>query len=291
MRLGVVFPQTEIGNDPAVIRDFAQAVEGMGYNHLLTYEHVLGADVSARPGWRGPYTRRDAFHEPFVLLGYLAAVTSRLELVTGIVILPQRQTVLAAKQAAEVDLLSGERLRLGVGIGWNAVEFEALGMNYGDRGVRCEEQIAVMRQLWAQDVVTVHGRWHTVEAAGINPRPRRQIPIWFGGSDDRALRRMARLGEGWLPLVKPDAAGLPLLERLRDYVHEAGRDPASFGVEARVTVAGTNGEEQATQVEAWRSAGATHVSVNTMRAGFASAEQHLTELRRFMERHGGTENV
>jgi len=171
MQLGVIFPQTEIGADPTAVRDFVQAAEGMGYEHLAIFDHVLGADVAHHPGWQGPYTQRDMFHEPFVLYGYLAAITQRLELVTQVIILGQRQTALVAKQAAEVDVLSGGRLRLGVGIGWNAVEYEALGEDFHNRGKRSEEQLAVMRALWTQDVVDFHGRWHHISHAGLNPLP------------------------------------------------------------------------------------------------------------------------
>ena len=196
MRLGVVFPQTEIGADPAAIRDYAQAVQAMGYRHILIYDHVLGASTASRPEWRGAYTSETLFHEPFVLYGYLAALTN-LELVTGVIILPQRQTALVAKQAAEVDVLSGGRLRLGVGVGWNEVEYQGLNESFHNRGARCDEQIAVLRALWTQPVVTFHGRWHHIEEAGIKPLPVQQpIPIWIGGHSEAALKRAGRLGDG-----------------------------------------------------------------------------------------------
>src|SRR3712207_5049701 len=200
MRLGAIFPQLESGADPVAIRDYAQAVEGMGYDHILIYDHVLGADTASRPNWRGPYTAQSLFHEPFVLYGYFAAVTERVELVTDVIILPQRQTALVAKQAAEIDVLSGGRLRLGVGIGWNEVEYEALGESFRNRGARSEEQIEVLRLLWTQEVVDFQGRWHTITAAGINPLPvRRPIPLWIGGTAEPVLRRIGRLGDGWFP--------------------------------------------------------------------------------------------
>ena len=180
MHIGVVFPQTEIGADRALLKQYAQAAEEVGYSHLLAYDHVLGANPASRPGWRAPYIHLDEFHEPLVLFGYLAGLTQRLELVTGIIILPQRQTVLLAKQAVEVDLLSGGRLRLGIGIGWNPVEYEALGENFRNRGRRSEEQVEVIRKLWSEPLVTFAGQWHTITDAGINPRPDRRIPIWFG---------------------------------------------------------------------------------------------------------------
>src|SRR5580704_7075363 len=204
MRVGAVFPQTEIGGDPADVRRWATTVEDLGYDHILAYDHVLGAGTDTRPGWQG-YTSETLFHEVFVLYGYLAAVTSRVELVTGVLILPQRQTALVAKQAAEVDVLSGGRLRLGIGIGWNSVEYEVLGPSFQDRGVRSEEQIALLRELWSTPVVTRASRWHRVDSAGINPRPAAgMIPVWLGGSADQTLRRVARIGDGWLPTGEPD---------------------------------------------------------------------------------------
>ena len=202
MELGAVFPQTEIGDDPAAVRDFAQAVEGMGLTHLLIYDHVVGA-AADRFERQVPYTKDSMFHEPFVTLGYLAACTTTIELVTGVIILPQRQTVLVAKQAAEVDVLSGGRLRLGVGTGWNHVEFEALNENFHNRGKRQEEQVALMRALWADEIIDFEGNWHSVRQAGINPRPKGTIPIWFGGRDDRLVTRAARIGDGWMPQVSP----------------------------------------------------------------------------------------
>src|SRR5579885_1964305 len=219
MRIGVVFPQTEIGSDPGVVREYAQAAEGMGYSHLLAYDHVLGADTATRPGWRGPYTSETQFHEPFVLFGYLAGLTRTLELVTGIIILPQRQTALVATQAAEVDVLSGGRLRLGVGIGWNQVEYEGLNERFSNRGARLEEQIEVLRALWSETSITYTGRWHTIDHAGINPLPvQRPIPIWIGATADAALRRAARLADGWFPQRPPDDQARAMMERLHGYL-------------------------------------------------------------------------
>src|SRR4051812_2145062 len=190
VRLGVVFPQVEVGADPGGVRAFAQAAEELGYDHLLAYVHVLGADTTDRPDWPGPYRAEDQFHEIFVLFGYLAAVAPGLELVAGVLVLPQRQTALAAKQAAEIDLLTGGRFRLGVGLGWNYVEFEALGEDFTNRGRRSEEQIEVMRRLWTEPVVDFEGTWHRIPRAGINPLPvQRPIPVWIGASAEPALRR------------------------------------------------------------------------------------------------------
>src|SRR6185437_12094649 len=204
MRLGAIFPQTEIGNDPIAVRDYAEAVEAMGYQHILAYDHVLGANTASRPDWSGPYTSETSFHEIFVLFGYLAAVTRRVELVTGVVVLPQRQTALVAKQAAEVDVLSGGRLRLGVGVGWNDVEYQALGESFSDRGARIVEQVTVLRELWTKPIVHFEGRSHRIDGAGLNPLPiQRPIPIWMGGWDERVLRRVGRLADGWFPLRHP----------------------------------------------------------------------------------------
>ncbi|HEY9325316.1 MAG TPA: LLM class F420-dependent oxidoreductase, partial [Candidatus Limnocylindria bacterium] len=182
MRVGAVFPQLEIGTDPDAIAKYARTVEDLGYDHLVIFDHVLGADANRPGGWTGAYDHRSMFHEPFVLYGYLAAVTSRLRLATAVLVLGQRQTALVAKQAAEVDVLSRGRLTLGVGIGWNAVEYEALGESFTNRGRRIEEQIAVLRALWTQEVVDFKGRWHRIDRAGIDPLPvQRPIPIWMGG--------------------------------------------------------------------------------------------------------------
>src|SRR5579884_105724 len=234
MYIGVTFPQSEIGADPAGVRDYAQAADELGYKHLLVYDHVVGADPTNRPGWKG-YTHKTMFHEPFVLFGYLAALT-KLELVTGVIILPQRQTALVAKQAAEVDVLTGGKLRLGIGVGWNQVEYEALDKDFHARGRAVEEQIELLRLLWSQEVVTYKGKYHTITEAGLNPLPvHRNIPIWIGGSSDVVLRRTARLGDGWFPLGQPNDAMRTTLERLRGYVQEAGRAPDALGIEARVS--------------------------------------------------------
>jgi probable F420-dependent oxidoreductase len=287
MRIGVVFPQTEIGTDPAAIRDFAQAAEELGYQHMLAYDHVIGANPASRPGWHPPYTYRDPFHEPFVLFGYLAGLTKKLELVTGVIILPQRQTVLVAKQAAALDVLSGGRLRLGVGIGWNPVEYEALGENFHNRGRRSEEQVEVLRMLWTQELVTFQGQWHKITDAGLNPLPiQRPIPIWFGGSDDRALRRLARLGDGWFPLLRPDDACRAAIDRIHSYAREAGRDPQSIGIEGRTSIAEGTAETWVKDIADWRSLGATHMTVNTMKAGLKTPADHIEAIRRFKEATG-----
>lgn len=284
MQIGVIFPQTEIGTDPGAIRDYVQAVEELGYGHIAIYDHVLGADPKRHEGWTGAYTSREMFHEPFVLLGYIAAFTKRLGLATSVLILGQRQTALVAKQAAEVDVLSNGRLRLGVGTGWNPVEYEALGENFHDRGRRSEEQIALLRALWTQDTIDFNGRWHKVTAAGLNPLPvQRPIPIWIGGGAEAVVRRVARIADGWFPRFGPSEEGKRVLERLRSYALESGRDPASIGIEGRVNVFDGGAELWATQAADWKDLGATHISVNTMRAGLASPDDHISTIRRFKE--------
>jgi probable F420-dependent oxidoreductase len=277
VRIGVVFPQTEIGADPAVVRAYAAAVEELGYSHILAYDHVLGADPAGYPGWSGPYDVDTAFLEPFVLFGYLAAVTS-LELVTGIIILPQRQTALVAKQASVVDVLCEGRLRLGVGLGWNPVEYAALGKDFGDRGRRITEQVELLRLLWTQHSVTFGGRYEQVTAAGLAPMPvQRPIPVWFGGSTPASLRRAGRLADGWFPQVVPG----PRLDEHAGWVREgaqaAGRDPGSIGMEGRVGL-NRGVEVTADHVQRWRAAGATHLGVNTMGMGAVGIDAHIAAL-------------
>ena len=285
MKIGVVFPQTEIGRDPAVIRDYAQAVESMGYTHILAFDSVVGANPDRPGGWDSQFTYRHAFHEPLVLFGFCAAVTRRIELVTGIVILPQRQTALVAKQAAEVDVLSGGRLRLGIGVGSNTVEFEALGESFGNRGQRVEEQLEVLRLLWTRELVTYAGRWHRIPDAGLNPLPvQRPIPIWMGGDSEVVIRRMARLADGWitLPSFRPGPAGQETIDRLHGLIRQAGRDPAAFGIEARMALATTPVEQRAKDIAAWRAMrGISHLCVNTMGLGLPGPEEHVRTLERF----------
>jgi probable F420-dependent oxidoreductase len=278
MRIGVVFPQTEIGADAGAVRAYAEHVEGLGFTHLLAYDHVVGADPNVHAGWDGPYDLHNTFHEPLVTFGYLAAVTTSLELVTGILILPQRQTVLVAKQAAEVDLLSGGRLRLGIGLGWNAVEYEALAEDFSNRGKRSEEQVDLMRTLWTEQTVTYHGTYHQVTGAGLAPLPiQRPIPVWFGASSPRARRRAGRLGDGWFPMVGPGPKLELALQEVAQAAREAGRDPAQIAMEGRVSWNG-NADDLAAGLRVWADAGASHVSINTMGAGLASVDDHLRAL-------------
>jgi probable F420-dependent oxidoreductase len=278
MRVGVVFPQTEIGADAGAVRAYGEGVAELGFTHVLAYDHVLGADPAVHQPWTGPYDVHTTFHEPLVLYGYLAALTS-LELVTGIIILPQRQTALAAKQAAEVDLLTGGRLRFGVGLGWNAVEYEALGKDFANRGRRIEEQVTLLRRLWTEQTVTFEGEYERVTGAGLAPLPvQRPIPIWFGAQSPRAYERAGRLADGWFPQVAPG----PKLDEARAMVEtaarEAGRDPASLGMEGRVSWTQGGLPKLVDHAGRWRDAGATHLSVNTMNAGLGGVDGHLRAL-------------
>ena len=285
MHYGVVFPQIEFGNDPEAIKDYAQTAEALGYDYLLVYDHVLGAHPERQPRLTGPYTHEHPFHEPFVLFGFLASVTKRIQLTTGILILPQRQTALVAKQAAEVDVLSGGRLRLGVGLGWNYVEYAALGENFQTRGRRIEEQVEMLRKLWTQPLVTDRGTTFTIDNAGLNPMPiQRPIPIWFGGAAEPALRRAARLADGWMPAGRPpNEQTKPLVDLLHKYLREAGRDSSKFGIDPWISIQSLSKDEWFKRVEAWRSLGATHIGVDTMRAGFKSPKEHIDAIRAFRQ--------
>jgi probable F420-dependent oxidoreductase len=275
MQFGVILPQTEIGPDPATLRDFARTAEDGGFTGLVVYDHVIGADTSARAGWMGPYTVDSQFHEPFALFGYLAALT-QLELMPGVLILPQRQTVLVAKQAAEIDLLTGGRFRLGVGIGWNPVEYEALGVDFGTRAALYEEQIDLLRRLWAEDVVTFNGRFHTVERAGLLPHAvQRPIPIWMGGGTARpVLERIGRLADGWVCNTLPGHGLEEAMVVIREAAAAAGRAPDAIGLQGIVQP--RPGEDPAEalprQLERWRNVGATHVAVSGLNAGRSPAE-------------------
>jgi len=278
VKLGVVFPQTEIGRDPRDVRAYVDAVEGAGFDHIAIYDHVLGA--SPRAGLNGPYTLDDQFHEVMVLFGYMAAITTRIELATEILVLPQRQTALVAKQAAEVDLLSGGRLRLGVGLGWNWVEYEALGMDFHARGRRIEEQIELMRRLWSERELMFAEKDHTLTGAGLNPLPGRRIPIWIGATADAGLRRAARIADGW-----QSELGLgPELEKnlaaLRRYLREYGREQDAFGIAGEVGP----GPDGVREARGWEELGATHVSVTTMGSGLATPADHVASLLDFKRR-------
>ena len=283
MKLGVVFPQTEITADAGAVKAYAQAAEAAGYDHLLAYDHVLGAGLANRPEFRGPYSAASLFHEPFVLFGYLAGVTRSLELAVGVIILPQRQTALVAKQAAEVDVLSGGRLRLGVGVGWNDIEYTGLGENFANRGRRFEEQVELLRKLWTEPVVDFTGRYHRMPEAGLNPLPiQRPIPLWIGGTAEVVMARIGRLADGWFPQVQPGPRLEHDLALIAEHAGAAGRDAASIAMEGRITLAPDAEAQWRTQTDAWRAAGASHVSVNTMGSD-RTPQQHILTIQRYME--------
>ncbi len=267
MQLGVVYPSTDIGTDLAVIRDFAQTAEGLGYDYLLLPDHVVGAVHEDRhPPLSGPYDEETEFHEPLMLFAYLAAITSRIGFATGILVLPQRQTALVAKQAAQLAILSQDRLRMAVGLGWNPVEYEVLNETWHNRAKRMEEQIEVMRLLWTEPVVDFRGNWHRIDRAGIRPMPKAPVPIWFGGYIDAAHRRAARLADGFiLPGMKMDLVG-PLIDKLRGYVADAGRDPTGFGFEGAVSSHFAQ-DQWAGQLAKWEELGASHVVMRSMTRG------------------------
>jgi len=294
MRIGAVFPTCEIGTDPIAIRDWAQAAESLGYSHIICYDHVLGAEHADRtPPLLGPYDENDPFHEPFVLFGYLAGVTTHVEMMTGVLILPQRQTALVAKQAAELAILSGGRFRLGVGTGWNHVEYDALGYAFADRGAMLDEQVELLRALWQERLVDFEGRFHRVERAGLLPRPPSAIPIWFGGMTPPAVRRAARLGDGF---VFGSATGgqKKLCTMLTGLLDEDGRRD---GFEIDVVLGfGEGPENWRSEIETWRGLGATATSVRTMSTGtkllgesdpgFTTPQQHIDALETFMREIG-----
>lgn len=296
MKFGATFPTTEIGDDPAVIRDFAQTAEELGYSFLVTYDHVVGAVHANRdPKLPGPYDETHPFHEPMVLLGYIAAATKRLELSTNILILPQRQTVLAAKQVAELAVLSENRFRLGLGIGWNTVEYESLGVPWKNRGARMDEQIELMRKLWSEPVLDYTGKYHRVDRGGILPQPSKPIPIWFGGFSRRAMQRAARIGDGFLAMGV-DASTLDRIKSLKEMLAAEGRDEKSFGIETTINV-GRSPDEWVKVRKAWEAEGMTHYCMRTMSVGsawsgepdpgFTKPQQHIDALETFMREVGG----
>lgn len=278
MQIGAIFPQTELGGDVGAVRAYAQGVEALGFSHLLAYDHVVGADPAVHTGWAGPYEMATTFHEPLVMFGYVAAITE-LELVTGIIILPQRQTALVAKQAAEVDLLTGGRFRLGVGVGWNAVEYEALGQRFDQRGRRMNEQIGLLRRLWTEPSITHAGEFDTITGAGLAPLPvQRPIPIWMGGSSEAAYRRIGRLADGWFPMVRPGDDLDRALGTIAGAAAAVGRDPGAIGMEGRIAWDVADADRSLRQAERWSATGASHLTIDTMRLGHQRVDDHLDAL-------------
>jgi probable F420-dependent oxidoreductase len=271
LHIGVQFPNESFGRDFVAIRDFAQTAEGLGFSHLLVYEHVLGVEhVNRNPPLRVPYDETTEFHEPMVLLGHLAAVTSSIGLATGVLVLPQRDTALVAKQAAEVALLSGDRLRLGVGVGHNHVEYAGLGKDFANRGARQEEQITVLRKLWTLPLVEFRGRWHHIDRAAIAPRPRVPIPIWLGGFSPAAHHRAARIGDGFVFSLRgtdgPEADLQATIRSVREMVAQEGRDPSQFGTEVLVPL-DLSPADFARLVESWRAADIDYLTLHLLGGG------------------------
>jgi probable F420-dependent oxidoreductase len=288
-RVGAVFPTSEIGTDADVIRDFAQAVEDLGFSHLCAYDHVVGANTDSRPNWAGPYTSKTQFHEPMMLFGYLAGVTKTLGFITCVIILPQRQTVLFAKQAANLDIYCKGRLRLGVGSGWNEVEYEALGVPFEKRGQRLDDQIRVLRRLWTEPAFTEAGEFHRITDAGINPLPLQgEIPIIIGGWSKLAMNRCVRLGQGWMPSLNRSLAD-ETVGVFDEALKAAGRDPSTVSLENQVLLGATIGgpirdsDAAIEDAEAWRKAGATGVNVDTMSMGLKTIDEHIAIFRRVSE--------
>jgi probable F420-dependent oxidoreductase len=283
MDIGVIFPQTEVGHDRGAVRAIGEAVDELGYTHLAAYDHVLGADTSVHGELGGPYTIDDPFREPLTMFSYLSGMTN-LSFATSILIGPQRQTALLAKQAAEVDLLSGGRFRLGLGVGWNKVEYDVLGMPFERRGAILEEQVVVLRALWTKPSVTFDGQFHHIRAAGIAPLPvQRPIPIWIGGHSPAALRRVGRVADGWFPQVRPRGGLEEALEIIRQGATEVGRDLSGFQFEGRVEYGTRDHDKMVEHARRWREAGATNVSVNTMHAGLKTVDEHIGALREVAE--------
>ena len=285
MKVGAIYPQTELGGDVGAVKAFAQAAEEMGYDHLVIYDHVLGADHAGRePKLRGPYKNTDPFHEPLITYAYLAGVTERIELVTGVLVLPQRQTALVAKQAADVDLFSGGRLRLGVGVGWNWVEFDALELpdTFKKRGRRQEAQIDLMRKLWAEQQIDHEDDFHRIDRAGILPLPKRQIPIWLGGSSEIAYDRAARMADGFLISGRSQDYALKIKTRIEGQLDELGRERSSFGFESIQSF--SRGQNRWPEdIATWREAGGSHISIVTMGADLQKVDDHIDAIRQWRE--------
>jgi probable F420-dependent oxidoreductase len=292
MQLGATIPVADIGPGPSAIRDYAQAVEGLGYDYLQAPDHVLGANPATAAGKGRVGTNENPYHDPFVLFGFLAGCTQRLGFAPGVLILAQRQAALVAKQAACLDVLSNGRLRLGVGVGWNKVEFTGLNEVFSNRGRRSEEQVQVMQALWSQPHVTFKGRYHTIDDAGINPRPASgRVPVWFGGHAEQTLQRVAKFGDGWMPLAYPaDESALAVFEKLRDLVKAEGRDPADVGLEVWQSLGSGDDNAWRREFEFWKQAGVTHVTAHTTfamghhkRIAGHTAADHLAAITRFRE--------
>jgi len=294
MQLGALVPLGDIGGEPSVVRDFAQNVEAVGYDFLEAPDHVLGVNAASRPGW-DRNDNDDLFHDPFVLFGFLTGCTSKLGFSTGVLILPQRQTVLVAKQAASLDVLCGGRFRLGVGVGWNEVEYIGLNENFKNRGRRSEEQVQVMQALWANPHVAFKGKYHTIDDAGINPRPSSgRVPVWYGGHHDLTLPRIAKWGDGWMPnAYPPDDTALAIFEKLRSLTREAGREPSAVGIEVWTSCGSGTPADWKKEAQFWKQAGASHLCLTTTfnrrthrRIAGTTMADHLAALRNYRDAVG-----
>jgi probable F420-dependent oxidoreductase len=277
MKIGIIYPQTELKGDPNAVRLIGLEAEKLGFDHLLTYDHVLGATHDREPKLTGPYTEKEPFHDPFVMFSYLAGITQRIEFVAGVLILPQRQTVLVARQAADLDLLSAQRFRLGVGVGWNYVEYDAMGQNFHVRGRRAAEQIELLRLLWTQPLVDFTGKFDRVDRAALNPRPKRSIPIWIGGFAEASLRRAAAVGDGFI-CVDGAVDAFEQASKLKQHLNEAARPKEGFGLHCNMLRA-KSVEQVVETASRWQDIGGTHASVVTMGKGFTSLEQHIGYMR------------
>ncbi len=292
MKLCVALPIVDIGGSPEALREFAQAAEAVGYDGIAAPDHVLGVNVASRPEWnQGRARSSDLYHDPFVLFGFLAGVTKIADFSTQVLILPQRQTVLVAKQAASLDVLCGGRFRLGIGVGWNEVEFVGLNENFHNHGRRSEEQVEIMQALWRDQHVSLKGRWHTIDDAGINPRPALgKVPLWYGGHAEATLRRVVKWGDGWMPLAYPPGEDArAAIGRLHHMAEEAGRDPATIGLDTRVSAAGDEAQWRA-DVQFWKSCGTTHLTLaNYYQSGHLqriegrTLADHITAMRRYRD--------
>ena len=282
MRIGAVLPHNEIGTDPGAMRAYAQGLEEMGISNLLIYDHVLGADADRPGGFKGAYDKDVAFHEPLTTFAFIAAITTRLKMMSAVMILPQRQAALVAKQAAEVAILSGDRFSLGVGIGWNKVEYQALEIPFRRRGDRLGEQVELLRQLWTHDSMSFEGEFHTVDLASINPRPNKMIPIWFGGSAPGAIERCALKGDGWIPLGSPNDSSRDRIDAIRQHREAAGLSMDGFGIQAQAQFAGGDPERWRSHAEKWRDLGCTDLAVATHNAGPTNVDGHLSRVSEYL---------
>lgn len=281
MEIGAVLPHNEIGTDRGAMKAYAQGVEELGATHLLIYDHVVGADPDRPGGFKGAYDKDVAFHEPLTTFAFIAGVTERLEMMSAVMILPQRQAVLVAKQAAEVAMLSDGRFRLGVGTGWNTVEYEALGVPFAARGRRQAEQVELLKQLWSSDSLHFEGEFHTVDRASINPRPPRPIPIWFGGSAPAVLERCALLGDGWIPLGSPNDNSADRITAIRAHREAAGLSMDDFGIQAQAQYAGGDPDRWRNHAGRWKALGATHLAIATHNAGPTDVDGHLARIAEY----------